>query len=339
MGGGASGRNAGFVTCGSVEHFNRLVGKHGLAEATDIWRFSEKNIELLEEHIVQNESGSLSYEKKGCFSLATSESEFSELQKVADLMTELKIPTQIYSERDINKSLGSTGFIGGIKYLRDATVHPVLLLEKIKSKLKNTQIIEDCEVHGIEVGNDNNREVKSNRGSFESSLVVLALNAYSSTLKYEYFFDKIFPTRGQILLLEASSLFMAGPCYAHFYLDYFRQLPTGEVLVGGFRQLEKETEVGYSDHITPVIQRALQQFIGTHLPSLQGRRITHRWSGVMGFSKDGQPMIGSLPSDPQIYFLGGYTGHGMGLAFNSAKHLVDIIFGRDIPAWLSAKRF
>ena len=29
LGSGATGRNAGFITCGSVEHFNRLVGTHG----------------------------------------------------------------------------------------------------------------------------------------------------------------------------------------------------------------------------------------------------------------------------------------------------------------------
>ena len=39
--GGASGRNAGFITCGSVEHFNRMVSKHGLKQALEIWRYSE----------------------------------------------------------------------------------------------------------------------------------------------------------------------------------------------------------------------------------------------------------------------------------------------------------
>ena len=53
MGGGATGRNAGFITCGSVEHFNRLITKHGLEEATDIWRFSEENLRLLEEQEVR----------------------------------------------------------------------------------------------------------------------------------------------------------------------------------------------------------------------------------------------------------------------------------------------
>src|SRR4051812_20844989 len=44
---GASGRNAGFITCGSVEHFNRMINKHGLEQATEIWRFAQENLRLL----------------------------------------------------------------------------------------------------------------------------------------------------------------------------------------------------------------------------------------------------------------------------------------------------
>ena len=88
-----------------------------------------------------------------------------------------------------------------------------------------------------------------------------------------------------------------------------------------------------------MIQNALHDFVKTYLPVLKDKKVTHRWSGVMGFSRDGQPMIGALPEDNQVYFAGGYTGHGMGLAFHTGKCLTDMIFGRDVPKWLSARRF
>jgi hypothetical protein len=169
-------------------------------------------------------------------------------------------------------------------------------------------------------------------------MIIYCLNGYSPAL-HPYFADKIYPTRAQILMMEKAPAFMDGPCYANFYLDYFRQMPNGALLIGGFRQLEKATEVGYSDHITDVIQNALHDFVKTHLPALKDKKVTHRWSGVMGFSRDGQPMIGALPEDNQVYFAGGYTGHGIGLAFHTGKCLVDMIFGRDVPKWLSARRF
>src|SRR6185437_12863309 len=53
---GASGRNAGFITCGSVEHFNRMITKHGLERATEIWRFAEENLKPLKQEIIQDEA-------------------------------------------------------------------------------------------------------------------------------------------------------------------------------------------------------------------------------------------------------------------------------------------
>src|SRR3989344_3294746 len=51
IGFGASGRNAGFVTCGSLEHFMKLQTKFRLPKALEIWKFSEENRRLLVEHI------------------------------------------------------------------------------------------------------------------------------------------------------------------------------------------------------------------------------------------------------------------------------------------------
>lgn len=334
---GASGRNAGFITCGSVEHFSRMINKHGLEQATEIWKFSETNLRLLEEEIIQEKGSEIQFEKKGAFSLAAQENEFAELKKTSEIMANLGIPTEILEGGDVEKRLGAVNFVGGIKYLDDASTNPVRLLETIRSKIK-ADLFEGVEAKGFEDSDGGNKLVLTDKGSFECSMVVLALNGYSSQL-HPYFADKIFPTRGQCLMMEKVPRFMEGPCYANFYLDYFRQIPTGELLIGGFRQMEKATEVGTSDHITPIIQDSLHDFVKTYLPKLQQAKVTHRWGGVMGFSKDGEPMLGAIPEDPMIFFAGGYTGHGIGLAFNTGKTLVDSIFGREIPSWISAKRF
>jgi len=334
---GASGRNAGFVTCGSVEHFNRMISKHGLNQALEIWKFSETNLMLLEQEIIQGQGNAIQFEKKGAFSLAAQDNEFVELKKVSEIMTSLKIPNEIVESSDVEKRLGAVNFVGGIKYIGDASTNPVALLEMLRSKIK-APIFEGVEAYKIDTSSEGTKILKTDKGDFETSMVVLALNGYSANL-HPYFRDKIFPTRGQCLMMEAVPRFMEGPCYANFYLDYFRQTPTGELLIGGFRQMEKETEVGYSDHVTDVIQDSLHKFVKTYLPKLATAKVTHRWGGVMGFAKDGEPLVGSIPDDPAIFFAGGYTGHGIGLAFNTAKTLVDSIFGREIPPWLSARRF
>lgn len=337
IGAGATGRNAGFVTCGSVEHFNRLVEKHGKEEALQIWQFSEENMRLLKQHIIQDDAEKLLFEHKGSFSLASTDVEFKELQSSAALMKSMNVAVETIDESGIKSRLGAEGFVGGIKYVGDGSVHPIKLLEGIRSKLSpNVSVCEHHEVHAIESAGDGKR-VRTNKGSIDCSLVVYATNGYSPLLN-KFFDDKIFPTRGQILATAPVPRFMEGPCYANFVLDYFRQLPTGEMVIGGFRQLQKDVEKGYSDEASDIIQLALEEFLHKHIPSVRKTKITHRWSGIMGFSVDGQPMVGALPTDDQLFFVGGFTAHGLGLAFHSGKVLADGLFGREIPKFISARR-
>lgn len=340
IGSGASGRNAGFITCGSVEHFNRLHEKHGADEALDIWRFSEDNLKFLKEEIIQGNEEAIGFEHKGSFSLASTPEEFKELQNSHDLMRSLDINVEVIQESEIKSRLGAEGFVGGIKYVGDASVHPYLLLHEIKDKcqkFKNFTLLENNEVHSVETVGDN-KVIKTNQLTIESPMIVFATNGYSALMN-NYFEDKIFPTRGQILATEPVPKFMEGPCYANFVLDYFRQTPTGEMIIGGFRQLQKDTEIGYADLVSDEIQNALEKFLQKHIPAVRGAKITHRWTGIMGFSVDGQPMVGALPSDPQTYYVGGFTAHGIGLAFHAGKCLTDSVFGRPLPQFLSGKRF
>jgi gamma-glutamylputrescine oxidase len=338
IGSGATGRNAGFVTCGSVEHFNRMIQTFGTDNALEIWNFSEENLDLLKSEL--NVGSSVDFCQNGSFSLASTQSELEELSKSAKLMKESKIQVESLSEKEIEKRLNITGFCGGIKYIKDAQIHPMKLLMKLKNEIlklnSKTKIFENNEVFKIE-GQGDKRIVKTSESSYQCDMVVFATNGYSELLN-PYFENKILPTRGQMQITESVPQFLEGPCYANFVLDYFRQLRTGEVIIGGFRQLNKDVEKGYSDETTAIVQQALSEFLLAHMPKLKDAKITHRWSGIMGFSVDGQPLIGLLPTDNQQAFIGGFTAHGLGLSFNSAKKLVDLIYGRKIPDFINAKR-
>ncbi len=339
VGSGATGRNAGFITCGSVEHFSRLCERWGEATALEMWRFSEINLELLRNEIIEEDS-TLEFDPKGTFSLASTEPEFTELKHTAKLMQKLDIAVEMLDVHAITERLGVANFVGGIKYLKDASINPMKLVDKMTQKVRayeNCEVFENTEVYDIEQTPGGTTVIKTSQFEIESQVAVLALNGYSASFK-KYFADKIYPTRGQIMVTEPVPKIMEGPCYANFVLDYFRQLADGRVLIGGFRQLEKATEVGYSDHTTDVIQSALYEFLQTHIPVLRDKKVTHRWAGVMGFSFDGQPLVGAMPDQPQVYFVGGFTGHGLGLAFHSGKALVDLMFDRSIPSFISAKR-
>ena len=336
---GASGRNAGFITCGSVEHFNRMVENYGKEKALNIWRYSEENLKLLKEHIIKDNGPALDFKQSGTFSLASDDKEFSELKKVAALMDEENIGVEVLNSSDIEKRVGAINFVGGIKYLEDAEVHPVKLVEQIYKTLpEDVDIYLNTEVSSIDNVGDS-RTCYTNNGTFNSMAVVMATNGYSALLS-DFLSDKIIATRGQILTMEAVPKFMEGPCYANFVLDYFRQLPNGQMLIGGFRQESQSQDVGYENITDEATQNALHDFIKKYIPQCKDVKVSHRWAGIMGFSKDMQPVIGPVSGDPQTWVVGGFTGHGLGLAFMSGKVLAEALMeGKEVPDFVQSTRF
>lgn len=333
---GASGRNAGFVTCGSVEHYSRQVARHDEAKARDLWRYSEDNLRLIEEELVA-QGAACDFRRRGTWSLAGSEHELAELTRSCRLMVEAGIRVEMHDEALVRRELGAQGFHGGALYVDDGEVHPVKLVRAIAER-SGAAFHPHHEVHEIDAASGDTVVVRTQRRTFHAASVVLATNGYSAQLD-RWFEDKIYPTRGQILVTDPVAAFMGAPCYCNFVLDYFRQLPDGRVLIGGFRQLEKESEVGTADVVNAPIQEALEAFLAAHFEALRGTRIAYRWSGVMGFSADGVPLIGALPGRPNVYFVGGFTGHGIGFGFRAGQLLARLMLHGEVPKHLSARRF
>src|SRR2546426_6180897 len=116
------------------------------------------------------------------------------------------------------------------------------------------------------------------------------------------------------------------PVYAHRGFRYWRQTVDGRVLVGGWRDLAPDEEGGEDEALNERIQGALDAFLrdaGIAAP------VTHRWSGIMGFSHDGLPYVGRRQGG--VFLCAGFTGHGMGFAFAAAELMASLIAGERPP--------
>lgn len=51
-------------------------------------------------------------------------------------------------------------------------------------------------------------------------------------------------------------------------------------------------------------------------------RVHYAWTGIMGYSADGFPLIGQIPNEDGLYLAASFQGLGMVLCFSSAKALV-----------------
>jgi len=143
MGFGASGRNAGFVTCGSAEHFDKLNKNFGIEKATEIWRFSEINRELLSDHIIQNDPDSVLFKSTGSCTVAPSETDWQRYQDLAQIMKNQGIDVELIESETMAKDYGVKNFKGGIQYKHDGVVHPIRLLKKIFAHLSRTTLFEN----------------------------------------------------------------------------------------------------------------------------------------------------------------------------------------------------
>ncbi|HNH49476.1 MAG TPA: FAD-dependent oxidoreductase, partial [Myxococcota bacterium] len=90
----------------------------------------------------------------------------------------------------------------------------------------------------------------------------------------------------------------------------------------GWRNLDPGTEVGHDEILHGDIQERMEKFLRRFAPDLQ---ITHRWSGIMGFSRDSLPVVGPARGAPGALVAAGFTGHGFGFAFLAGKALADIV--------------
>jgi glycine/D-amino acid oxidase-like deaminating enzyme len=53
--------------------------------------------------------------------------------------------------------------------------------------------------------------------------------------------------------------------------------------------------------------------------------VTHRWAGIMGLTESGLPLAGPLEGMPNVYLCTGFSGHGMGFAFMTAKRVAELL--------------
>lgn len=334
IGYGASGRNAGFITCGSTEHFSRMTSAYGEDKAEKIWKFTEYNHQLMIDQFgKKNLEETCEYRNLGSWTLAATE---HEIEVIGSTINSLHTKGVNVEWKD-SVFEGAEGFFGGAHYKDDGEIHPLKYLWKLAEESGNSvTVIENAEVFGIDQEGES-LVVRTNKKRIRTEAVILCTNAWSSQL-FSWFRDKVAPTRGQIIVTEPVASFLE-PSYCSFVLDYFRQLVDGRVLIGGFRNADVEKEVGFSDEINPIINEKLEDFLNNHFPILRGKRIDYRWSGIMGFAIDGYPMIGSLPEDPRIFYNVGFTAHGLGFTFAAGELTANLILEGKDPGIFSGRRF
>ncbi len=320
---GASGRNAGFVLQGTCERYSRAAAIMGHERARAVHTLSRQNHQAMVEAI-DRFGIDCGYQRRGSLQLAESPSEERDLTESAALLNADGFVAQELSGDQLPAWCAEAGFRHGVFLPDDGELDPAAFVSGVADAAVagGVRLFERSPVLEVSAPEAGDAYVRTPDGSVRASLVLACTNAWAGEL-FPWFRDLVSPVRGQMLATAAVPPLFHCPVYADHGFDYWRQDRHGVIVLGGWRNLDPHAEVGIEDRLHPEIQDSMTAFIH-RFSALRGVEITHRWAGTMGFSRDGQPIVGSVPGSPGALAAVGFTGHGFGFAWLCGRALVEL---------------
>ena len=299
---GASGRNAGFLLAGVASSYAEAVRTYGREKAREVWEITNENHDRMIEAARGQDVG---HRRLGSAIVPASDEERALLVESAQLLRDDGFEALWDGARLVNP--------------RDGEVDPAAMVAALARQARAGAIREGVGVTSL-TSRRHDVLVLAQEDACEAGAVILATNGYTAQLVPTV---KIQPTRAQMAATAPETKRVADmPVYSNYGYRYWRQLPSGEVLIGGWRDTSLESEKTYEDEPTPEIQEKLDGGLTSLGVTAE---VTHRWAGTMGFTESGLPMAGPLDGMPNVYICAGFTGHGMGFALMTAKAVAEAI--------------
>lgn len=203
--------------------------------------------------------------------------------------------------------------------------------------------------------------VETSQGVITTPTLILATNGYTAQLLPQLQ-EVVVPFRGVVTAQRPGKSLLHGgdlPCtYSFVYKQGYEYMITRpaikgplvtngvhddshyDIVIGG--GLTRTPDMGRSEfYTTDDTYESIPQSVSTYLhdctAEFYGRnwgedyhqRVRHLWSGIMGYSADGHPLVGLYPGEDSLWLDVSFQGHGMVLALLCAKALTQMILGKD----------
>ncbi|MHC2621349.1 glycine/D-amino acid oxidase-like deaminating enzyme [Bradyrhizobium huanghuaihaiense] len=110
---------------------------------------------------------------------------------------------------------------------------------------------------------------------------------------------------------------------------YARTTADGRIILGG-EDGHALIEPGARDDATPAKVRALKDYLKVLWPHASDH-VTFSWSGAFDTTRDGLPLIGTVPGCKNIFAAFGYGGNGITFSFLAAELLATLFAGGSSP--------
>lgn len=308
---GASTKNAGFATIGSISEILDDLNRHSEEEITALVRRRVRGLQILKEELGERKIG---YQEYGGHELFTSENNdlfevcAAKLEQVNTLFEPVlgkgafQLKKNSFGFRNIGQDLIYSRFEGQI----DTGQAMKQLLRKVSSL--------DIEIlNGVRIADytdaGNHVELSTDKFDLKTGRFLIATNGFASELNI----PEVKPARAQVLITEPlPGLHIKGTFHLDRGFYYFRNV--GErLLLGGGRNLDFGTEETTKPGTTETIQNSLDKMLQEIILPGREAKVAMRWSGIMGVGTKKEPILKKLS---QNVYCGVRLG-GMGIAIGS----------------------
>jgi gamma-glutamylputrescine oxidase len=329
IGWGASGRNGGQVIVGFGSDGECEIEKQfSRADAKRAWDVSVEGVDLVQERIARH--GIDCDWRPGYLSLAVKPRKSDALKRWMDHATGVYgHPLRWIGPGEIGHCVASDRFHSAVYDGVSGHLHPLkYCLGLARAALQaGVRIHETSPAFVVERGE--RPRVLTAQGECDCRFVVLAGNVYLGEYGDEIAPEvsaRIMPVGTYIIATEpmaparADALMKGRPAASdtNFVLDYFRLTADHRLLFGGADSYSARAP---RDLIGRIRSSMLKVF-----PQLQDLAIPHAWGGFVDISMNKAPDFGRLGSN--VYYLQGFSGHGIALAGVAGKLVAEAIAGQ-----------
>lgn len=285
---GAAGANGGFLLAGLAHFHHDAVRALGRSRATRLYGWTRHLLdgELAEEPTAR---------RTGSLRLAADAAERADVRAQAAALRADGFPVEVYD--------GPEG--QGLLVPDDGVVQPLARCRRLAAEAQAAGAVLVAPAGASEVGATGVALEDGGRLAARAVLVAVdgGLEHLVPTLARRH---GVRTARLQMLATAPDpAVARPRPEYRRWGYDYVQQLLTGEVLLGGGRDVGGDAEWGASPHPTLAVQAHLDAELarlGVTAP------VTHRWGARTAFTDDHLPVVATV--DEVVHVVGAYSGHG-----------------------------
>ncbi|CAG7566043.1 unnamed protein product [Fusarium equiseti] len=358
---GATGRNGGHLVSDSDALFPALVKAIGVERAVETVRFSEANIRRLKELLSTlslEEREAVEYREVVSATSFTDQATFEDaVQSLRDFLKavpESDIKYNVFSKEEATRIFNFTNTAGATAQTGVAALWPYRLLTTVLASLRsgfadrfaletNTPVLSVDATAG-------NYIVNTARGSIRARHVIHCTNGYSAHL-IPGLVGSLYPLRGTMSTQklgpnfphagdkmswsqESHGTYDGKTGHVHLGLYYAQQnAKMGVMFLGGESQnlrtllTSDDSSVANDAHAT--LTSAAPEIWKNAAPT----KPLEVWSGIMGFTADGMPIVGKVPQSltgrlgSSEWIAAGFNGHGMDKCWLSGEAIARMVLG------------